>query len=420
MGRKTWAKTIEEHGIQVRLFERRPGGPIYRDVIVGRTVSEAGKPRTEHDIKSLKTTDRDRAEKLAKKLAAKVAEARLTNATPDTVTLGQVFTAYKAQRVPLLAEKYKRHAETRIQLFLEAWGRSTIVADIGQSHVARYCTLRRSGELSPFAPADAAERKGRKPRQVRDGTLAGDFRWLSSVFNWARRYKRQGRRLIRENPLHDVSWPKEKNPRQPVASQQRYLATQKHTDAVDPKGRLRCMLALARYTGRRQGAIAALRVSDVLLAPDALRATLAAVGMDERIADSMPHGAIHWSPETDKVGLLHVTPISEPMREELERYMRASGRIGDTPLFPSDEDDAKPMRPDVAARWLLDAEERAKLPKLRQGTWHPYRRLWASERKHLPDVDVAAAGGWKDTVALKRSYQHADPDTILRVVEAGS
>ncbi len=48
--------------------------------------------------------------------------------------------------------------------------------------------------------------------------------------------------------------------------------------------------------------------------------------------------------------------------------------------------------------------------------WHAYRRKWGSERKHLPDVDVAAAGGWKDTVSLKRAYQQADADTILSVV----
>jgi hypothetical protein len=37
----------------------------------------------------------------------------------------------------------------------------------------------------------------------------------------------------------------------------------------------------------------------------------------------------------------------------------------------------------------------------------------------LPLVDVAAAGGWKDTQALRLSYQHADAETVLRVVETG-
>ena len=35
----------------------------------------------------------------------------------------------------------------------------------------------------------------------------------------------------------------------------------------------------------------------------------------------------------------------------------------------------------------------------------------------MPDADVAAAGGWKDTRALKASYQHSDAGTMLRVVE---
>jgi hypothetical protein len=39
---------------------------------------------------------------------------------------------------------------------------------------------------------------------------------------------------------------------------------------------------------------------------------------------------------------------------------------------------------------------------------------------HLPDVDVAAAGGWKNTLSRKTAYQQADAETILKVVlEAG-
>ena len=72
-----------------------------------------------------------------------------------------------------------------------------------------------------------------------------------------------------------------------------------------------------------------------------------------------------------------------------------------------------------ATSWLVKAETLAGLPKLKGGIFHPYRRLWATERKNLPLVDVAAAGGWKDTQALRLSYQHADAETVLRVVEAG-
>ena len=71
----------------------------------------------------------------------------------------------------------------------------------------------------------------------------------------------------------------------------------------------------------------------------------------------------------------------------------------------------------LVAKWLLRAEGAAGLPKLAGSVAHAYRRLWATERKTLPDVDVAATGGWKSTRALKLSYQHADPATALRVVE---
>ena len=50
------------------------------------------------------------------------------------------------------------------------------------------------------------------------------------------------------------------------------------------------------------------------------------------------------------------------------------------------------------------------------GVFHPYRRLWATGRKNLPDANVAAAGGWKDTQALRLSYQQAVPEGVLIAV----
>ena len=59
-------------------------------------------------------------------------------------------------------------------------------------------------------------------------------------------------------------------------------------------------------------------------------------------------------------------------------------------------------------------------PKLARGAFHAYRRLWALERMHLPDVDVAAAGGWQVPGTMKQSYQHADAATMLQVIERGA
>ena len=67
-------------------------------------------------------------------------------------------------------------------------------------------------------------------------------------------------------------------------------------------------------------------------------------------------------------------------------------------------------------KWLYVAEKKAKLPKLEGGLWHPYRRKWATERKHHSLKDVAAAGGWKDTETLLTCYQQPDADTLLAVM----
>ncbi len=75
----------------------------------------------------------------------------------------------------------------------------------------------------------------------------------------------------------------------------------------------------------------------------------------------------------------------------------------------------------LADKWLRKGEKLAGLEPLRGTLWHSYRRKWATERKHMPDVDVAHAGGWKNTVSLETAYQQADAETTLRVVlEAGA
>ena len=56
-------------------------------------------------------------------------------------------------------------------------------------------------------------------------------------------------------------------------------------------------------------------------------------------------------------------------------------------------------------------------PKLVGGVFHPFRRLFASERRHLPDIDVAAAAGWKDPETMRRAYQRTDAAGILQAVQ---
>ena len=133
------------------------------------------------------------------------------------------------------------------------------------------------------------------------------------------------------------------------------------------------------------------------------------------------------------MGLMFISPISAPTRTAIDAYLGGNPRVGQVPLFPAPGtirkerrgEESKPVPEKsvsrhLATKWLLKAEGLAGLPKLERGTLHPYRRLWATERKSFPDVDVAHAAGWKDTRAMKVSYQQADPATVLRVVEGGA
>jgi hypothetical protein len=142
-------------------------------------------------------------------------------------------------------------------------------------------------------------------------------------------------------------------------------------------------------------------------------------GRDTRESQHMPNGAILWRRENDKLGYEELTPLAVPARAALDAYVRQAAVVGDAPLFPSGANRTVAIDKNMAQYFLLRAERAAGLAKLDQGVWHPYRRLWASERKHLSDVDVARAGGWRNTAVMKQAYQQADPQTVLSVVENG-
>ncbi len=88
-----------------------------------------------------------------------------------------------------------------------------------------------------------------------------------------------------------------------------------------------------------------------------------------------------------------------------------------TPLFPSPVSLDRPIDKSRASRWLLRAERLAGLPKIKQGLWHPPRRAWASNRRDLPEKDVAKAGGWSSPDVMKQCYQHATDEGVIAAVQ---
>jgi integrase len=104
------------------------------------------------------------------------------------------------------------------------------------------------------------------------------------------------------------------------------------------------------------------------------------------------------------------------VRDAIRSALRKLGQVGGGWLFPAPHDPRQPVRYEQVRQWLRRAERLAELQPLEGGVWHPYRRLWASARKGLPDIDVMQAGGWSSSQSLKAAYQHPDDATMLQVV----
>lgn len=400
--RAGWLREITEAGVTVRVFEWRPGLPLYREVRVD------GK----RDRRSLGHRDRELALTQARTLARRLAELRFTGHA-GTVTIGQLWRLYQQHRLPQLSAGRQAHARQHAGFWLAHLGDAFPVENFSQTHLDTFTAARRSGTLRAKNRASACT------VTVRDDTIRQNVNWLAALFRFARGFKAGGRPVLSVDPMQGLKLPREKNVRRPVATLDRYQRTAAKAPEVDPSGRLACVLALARYTGRRINAILNLRATDLLLSAVMLERRLAATGQDPALVRFMPHGAIHWRAELDKQGFEDIAPLSREARQALDVYLRAHPRAGEVQVFPARFDDATApaWRKAAAAYYLRRAESAAELPHLERGGFHSYRRLFASERKHLPDVDVAKAGGWRDLSTMKRSYQQPDPATVLRAIE---
>jgi integrase len=157
------------------------------------------------------------------------------------------------------------------------------------------------------------------------------------------------------------------------------------------------VLVIAEGTGRRIGAVRQLRYEDLRL-------------------QEGETAKIQWPADTDKKGRRWLTPITPEVRRRLLEVIRRRPGIGSAPIFPAPRDRAQPVSDEVLRHWLRAVLAEAGLPRLPHEAFHGIRRKWATERKHLPDVDVAKAGGWRSLATMKRSYQQADDIGVLEAV----
>jgi integrase len=125
---------------------------------------------------------------------------------------------------------------------------------------------------------------------------------------------------------------------------------------------------------------------------------------------------LRWRAEEDKIRREWWAPVTPDVRKALEELRRVRPGVGDALLFPGPNDPAEPVTIQLATDWLRRAERLAGLEPLSGGAWHPFRRAWATARKHLSPKNVAAVGGWVDTTTLQKCYQAPDLETMQAVV----
>jgi integrase len=337
------------------------------------------------DRKSLRIRDKG----LAIQQAYQLLNALVTNErafNEQSVTLGMLADLY-LQGPMHLSKKARTQREEgamlrRVVAFL---GPTRNVQSLSESDVRRYTLARRRGDQSIV--------RTRLGTPVRNRTIEADLEMLRRTLNWATRERTPvGRRLVTENPLVGVKLPAESNPRRPVLTHDVFQRLLRVAGRVHPL--LKLALIVAEGTGRRLSAWRNLHWDDV----------------------DFPNGTIHWRAETDKQGHDQVVPMSEAVHAALAEARRAQGAIGSRAVFPAPKGTARPCSRYLFDAWLRRAFQLAGVTREPAMLWHALRRKWATERKGYPVKDVMQAGGWLDETTLVASYQHADPDTVRRVV----
>jgi len=399
---KRWSYTAGSYGCSVRVSEEC-NGIIYRAVYDPATGGERRK--------SLRHRDRGAAMRQADEAVAQLRQG-LDDMRHAIPTVWRVLRYYYRFHTPTKKPEQRKEDHRQGTFWLRTLGPHYDLRKLGRREWESAERSRKSGALSATGEVvtDPAKRKEVGWRSV-ERTLG----FLRSLCLWAVGFRDDDANFLLEfDPSRGLKLPREPNPNRPVATHDRVdairqvyrqvkMRVQRGLNRLWVESYLPEVFEIVVGTGRRISAVCGLRVEDLDLGQTA----------------TCPYGSITWSEDFDKMGKRWRCPMSPQVREALESALRkraSLGTIGSGWLFVSPGDPDRPVRYEEASVWLRQAEELAGLEPQKGTLWHAYRRLWASARKDLPDVDVAQAGGWSSLEALKSAYQQPDDATMLRVV----
>ena len=392
-----WRITLgERRGQTVKVRQNRPDG-----VFILRAWRNGG-----WKSKSLQTTDKDEAFRRAREVQVELCAPRPSARTSvqNRITLGDLWGRFSRECKSYLGKSldYQKDAQAHTRVLIGHFGKGFDVVRLSQDDVDAFVTARSVGGIV------TGMNKEEQPIRTDPGsprTAEADINWLNRMLIWATTTQLpDGGAWLTRNPLKGLTKPHPKSQMRPATSQDRYEATLKAIDellaeAHDDVSRARwwqarMTLVLAAATGRRLSAIRCLRWSDI----------------------DFSHKVIHWSAKSDKEGVYRWIPLGAALSAELMRYREQRPPVESDWVLPAALNPDRPSDRHLFDNWLTDAERRAGLPKLKGGLWHPYRRMFAMCRKHMPVSDVMAVAGWEDYVSFSK-YNQPDHATMLRVLE---
>lgn len=368
--------------------------------------------------------------------------------SPHELTLEELFRRY----VEHLVQRYQadgdivratvRKAALVADTACAVWGRELIAENVDQDALSTYRRRMAAGldvprrfeallaeDPLPSGPLRVIRRCTERQKTVRD-----DLTMIRTAFNWAARVKAREHWLLNENPFNRLRIPGVSEPQyQPRTSAERASRVLEYSDQVDDTGRLRMLSLIIRYTGRRRTEVEQMTVGDVRFERSAVEDALEVAYQETLPAEVWTDGALFFPAERNKQRLDWVVPLAPDVRAELEAYLRGLPDLvvglggsrndalsAEAPLFPAQSDPARPVSNSWVTARFRDAEAAARragfdVPSKKGAVFHPWRRLFASERIHLGKEYVGAVAGWKvgDRHAIVRYI--GDARRVLKV-----
>ncbi len=367
--RKFWRYSVGGYGYSVVACERAASPHLYL------TWYNDGKKVWQ----SLKHGDQAKAQVQADLLSASLL-AGMRAQNDGVITVAQVFAAWEVDRKARL--KRPKEAQTRLDRWQEFLTGSRDVYSINRRLIDQFVERRQRGmgELGP----------------VSMHTVGADVKWLKTLFNWAVACE-----LLEYSPLGFADRVYLRQFRNVNVSRPR--ATEDHFEKVLGKAanvnrRFPYWLRFLNALGWRESAVCQLRRSD----------------FDTRSRKKAPHGRVLKRAESDKMGVERWVPMSRELRAAFDDMMREFPTVGGVHLFPGVRTSKKPWSRFYASKLLKRAEKDAKVRD--HFPPHAYRRKWATERKHMPRADVAAAGAWLSPRTMEL-YEQPDEATLFEVMD---